>query len=92
MEWRAIVQVGVGDYQERMRVVAKMRNPDAWYAYMEPRCGDRLDQRRAERGASGEEDAKEGAAGDNAKAQTRDSVRVFSKAGRQRRGRASDSS
>ena len=40
----------------------------------------------------GRKDAKEGAARGTARARPHDNARVFSKAGRQRRGRASDSS
>ena len=54
LDRRAIVQAGVRDYQERIRWPRRCATRTLG-AHMERRCGHRLDQRRAEREASGEE-------------------------------------
>jgi uncharacterized protein (DUF2252 family) len=75
---RAVVTAGVHEYRERMREAASMCTLDSWYAQMS------VDQITAWISAEvrgkrlGKQEAKE-AAQDIAKAQARDSVRVFAK-------------
>jgi hypothetical protein len=86
---RAIVLAGVSEYRKRMRRAAKQRTLDSWYDHLE--AGQLIDRVRQEvREGSRSPSEAHAAEGLIAKARTRDSVRVFTKASRSGRRRAAD--
>ncbi len=82
---RVIVMAGVREYRKRMAQAAQIGTLDAWYDHLE--VGQLLDQVRAEvrRGRLSQKEART-AERLAAKAQTRDSVRVFARRSREMDG------
>ena len=75
---RDIVLAGVREYREQLRVAARMRTLDAWYAHLdEEAIREGIDQ-AVRRDRLGRKEARE-AMRDMARARTRDSVRVMAR-------------